>query len=34
MPTDTKNPKILLITNNLGYVKDEESFMDLETVVK
>mmetsp|Transcript_42700 Transcript_42700/g.41020 ORF Transcript_42700/g.41020 Transcript_42700/m.41020 type:complete len:84 (-) Transcript_42700:1048-1299(-) len=29
MPVDIQNPKILLITNSLGYVNEEQGFMDI-----
>lgn len=34
MATEIDQPKILLITNSLGYVGEEEGFLDLETVVR
>lgn len=34
MATKIKDPKILLITNSLGYVRDEEDFMDIESVIR
>lgn len=34
MKWDIENPRILLLSNSLGYVKDEEEFMDLESEIK
>lgn len=28
------NPRILLLSNSLGYIKDEQDFLDLETEIK
>jgi len=34
MKWDIANPRILLLSNSLGYIKDEEEFMDLEGEIK
>jgi chaperonin GroEL (HSP60 family) len=34
MSWEIKDPKILLLSNSLGYIKDEEDFLDLATEIK
>jgi hypothetical protein len=34
MQTKIEVPKILLITNSLGYIREEEGFMDIESVIR
>ena len=34
MKWEIHNPKILLLSNSLGYIKDEQEFLDLETEIK
>jgi chaperonin GroEL (HSP60 family) len=34
MKWEISNPEILLLSNSLGYAKDEEDFMDLESEIK
>jgi len=34
MKTDVDNPRILLLSNSLGYVQDDEGFIDLQAEIK
>lgn len=34
MRTNIEHPKILLLGNSLGYVSDDENFIDLESEIK
>jgi chaperonin GroEL (HSP60 family) len=34
MKWEIENPRILLLSNSIGYIKDEQEFLDLETEIK